>query len=45
MCVERVEDAGCVLNTGGNKNAGEAGKKGDIDSSYCNLVQNVRFVG
>jgi len=26
--VQRVEDAGCVLNKGGKENGGEGGKKG-----------------
>jgi hypothetical protein len=29
-CVERVENGGGVLNTGGKENGGECGKKGYI---------------
>jgi hypothetical protein len=34
-CVEKVEDAGGVFNTGGKENGGEGGKKGYIYSSSC----------
>ena len=44
-CVESVEDAGGVLNTGGNENGGEVGKKGYIYSSSCDLIHILRFVG
>jgi len=45
MCVERVQDAGVVLNMGGNESGGEGGKKGYIYSSSCDLIHNLRFVG
>jgi len=45
MCVERVEDAGGVLNWGGKENGGEGGRKGYIYSSSCNLIHILRFVG
>jgi len=44
-CVERVEDAGGVTNTGGKENGGEGGKKGYIYSSSCDLIHILRFVG
>jgi len=44
-CVERVEDAGGVLNMGGTENGGEGGKKGYIYSSSCDLIHMLRFVG
>jgi hypothetical protein len=43
--VERVEDAGSVLNRGGKENGGEGGKKGYIYSSSCELIHILRFVG
>ena len=43
--VERVEDAGGVLNMGGKENAGVGGKKGYTYSSSCGfLVHPVLFV-
>jgi hypothetical protein len=45
MCVERVEDAGSVLNMGGKENGGEGGKKGYIYWSSCDLIYILRFVG
>jgi hypothetical protein len=45
MCVERVEDAGGVLNTGGKENGGEGGKKGHIYSSSCDLIHILYFLG
>jgi hypothetical protein len=44
-CVERVDDASCVLITGGKENGGEGGKTGYIYSSYCDLIHILRFVG
>jgi hypothetical protein len=43
--VERVEDAGSVLNRGGKENGGEGGKKGYIYLSSCELIHILRFVG
>jgi len=37
--------AGGVFNTGGKENRGGGGKKGYIDSSSCDLVHILRFVG
>jgi hypothetical protein len=43
--VERVQDAGGVLNMGANQNGGDGGKMGNIYSSSCNfLVQLVLLV-
>jgi len=42
--VERVGDAGSVLNTGGQGNGGEGRKKGYIYSSSCYLIGILRFV-
>ena len=44
-CVERVEDAGHVLNAAGKENGGEGGKKGYIYSSSCDLIYILRFIG
>ena len=44
-CVERVEDAGGVINMGGKENGGEGGKKGYIYSSSCDSIHILRFVG
>jgi hypothetical protein len=44
-CVERVEDAGSLLNTGGKENGGEGGKKGYIYLSFDDLIHILRFVG
>jgi len=43
--VERVEDAGRVLNTGGKEKRGVGGKKGYIYSSSCDLFHILRLVG
>jgi hypothetical protein len=40
-CVERVEIAGDVLNTGGKEYAGEGRKKGYIYSNSCDLIHIV----
>jgi hypothetical protein len=45
MCVERVEDAGGVLPTGGKENGSEGGKKGYIYPSSCHLIHILCFVG
>jgi hypothetical protein len=44
-CVERVEHAGGVLNTGGKENGGKGGKKGYLYSSSGNLIHILHFVG
>jgi len=44
-CVERVEDAGGWLNTGGKVNGGEGRHKGYIYSNSCDLIHILRFVG
>jgi len=44
-CVERVEDAGGVLYTGGKENGGEGGKKGYRYSSSCDLIHILPSVG
>jgi len=44
-CVESVEVAGSVLNTGGKENGGEPGKKGYIYTSSCNLIHILCVVG
>jgi len=43
--VERVQDAGGVLNTGEKENGGVGGKKGYIYSSFRNLIHILHFVG
>jgi len=48
--VEIVQDAVCliagsVFNTGGKENGGVVGKKGYINSSSCNLIHILHFVG
>jgi len=43
--VERVEDAGGVLNTGGKENEGVGRKKDYIYSSSCDLIHILRLVG
>jgi hypothetical protein len=43
--IERVEDAGSVLNTGGKVNGGDGGKKGYMYSTFCDLILILRFVG
>jgi len=45
MCVERVEDAGGVLNMWGKENGGAGGKKGYIYFSCCDLIHILPFVG
>jgi hypothetical protein len=42
--VERLEDAGGVLNTGGNENGGVGGFTGYIYSSFCDLIHILRLV-
>jgi len=44
-CVERVQDAGGVLNMVGKENGGKEGKKGYINSSSCDLIHILCFVG
>jgi hypothetical protein len=44
-CVERVEDAGGLLDTGGKENGGEGRKKGYRYSSSCDLIHILYFVG
>jgi hypothetical protein len=43
--VGSVEDAGCVLNTGGKVNGGIGGKKGYIRSRSCDLIHMLCCVG
>ena len=43
--VERVTDAGTVLNTGATEIRGEGGKKGYIYSSCCDLIHILPCVG
>jgi len=43
--VERVEDAGGVLNKRGKENGGVGGLKGYLYSSFCDLIHILRFVG
>ena len=43
--VERVENAGCVLNTEEKENGGNGGKKGYIYSSACDLIHVLHFIG
>ena len=45
MSVQRVEDAGGVLHTGGKENGGEGVRKGYIYVSSCDLIHILRFVG
>ena len=42
--VERVEDAGRVLNPGGKENGGVGGKKGYIYSSSCDVLVQLRLL-
>jgi hypothetical protein len=43
--IERVQDAGCMFNTGRKQNGGEGGKMGYIYFSSCQvLVQLVLLV-
>jgi len=43
--VEAVENAGGVLNTGGQENGGGGSKKGYTYSSSCDLIDILRLVG
>jgi hypothetical protein len=44
-CVDSVEDAGGVLNTGGTEIRGDGGKKGYMDLSSCDLIHILPLVG